>query len=85
MKTVLDGYSASFDSVFGMQTETGEFGHHDPYCLTPDRKEHSFFYIKIWKNNVLPASETRPSQVHVGQEKYIKRLWKTYKSRRCSL
>lgn len=83
MKRVLDGYSASFDSVFGLQTETGEFGQHD--LTTPDRKEHSFFYIKIWKNNVLPASETRPSQVHVGQEKYIKRLWKTYKSRRVNL
>ena len=76
MKKVLDGYSAMFDSVFGMQTETGELGYHNL------AKEHSYFYIKIWKNNVLPASETIPSQVHVGKEKYIMRLWKTYKSRR---
>jgi len=76
MSKVIDGYSASFASVFGMQTETGELvAHERPY----------FWAIKIWKNNVLPAKDTRPSQVHVGQEKYIKRLWRGYKGRRVSV
>jgi len=73
MANVIDAYSAGFESAFGWQTETAELiAHTEPY----------FFAIKIWRNNVLPASETRPSQVHVGQEKYIKRLWRGYKTRR---
>ena len=76
MSKVIDGYSASFESVFGQQTETGQLlAHSDPY----------FFAIKIWKNNVLSTKDTRPSQVHVGQEKYIKRLWRGYKGRRVSV
>ena len=84
MSKVIDGYSASFDSVFGMQTETGELVEHVPCPRFPGAGNH-FFAIKIWKNNVLPAKDTRPSQVHVGQEKYIKRLWRGYKGRRVSV
>ncbi len=85
MKKVIDGYSVMFDTVFGMQTETGELCEHNCLCNGCEHTAPLFWAISIWKNNVMPAKDTRPSQVHVGQEKYIKRLWRGYKGRRVKI
>jgi len=76
---VLDAYSALYSIGDASYTETAEFGEHIPGSEYP---EQIFWYIKIWRNNVLSTSQTRPSQVHVGQRAYVKRLWLGYKKRR---
>ncbi len=81
MSKVMDAYSGLFEGFGVSITETAQLLYHE-HPISRWGVPDNYWVIKIWKNNVLPTSETMPSIVHVGKEKYIKRLWKEYKARR---
>lgn len=73
---VLDSFTVTKDSTFiGRRCVRAELIEHLPGPQYPDQK---FWAIKIWRRHVDHPEKQFPSQVHVGQEKYIRRLWKGY-------
>jgi len=80
---ILDVFRVENTKTFGRLVTRAELIEHIP---GPDYPEHRFWAIKIWRRHVEAGEGYRmeqqfPSQVHVGQEKYIRRLWAGYKRR----
>ena len=75
---VLEEFGVDRSSVFGQMVGRFELIEHIP---GPDYPKHKFWAIKIWRRHVDQPEKQFPSQVHVGMEKYIRRLWKGYKAR----
>jgi len=76
---VLDTFNVEWKlNVFGRQVVRAELIEHVPGTEYPS---HRYWAIKIWRSHVDQPEAQFPSQVHVGQEKYIRRLWVGYKKR----
>lgn len=72
---VLDTFKVERSNTFGRQCVRAELIEHITGSRFPEQK---FWAIKLWRRHVDHPEKQFPSQVHVGQEKYIRRLWKGY-------
>ena len=75
---ILDTFKVDRINTFGRQCVRAELIEHITGSRFPEQK---FWAIKIWRTHVDHPEKQFPSQVHVGEKRYIYRLWTGYKKR----